>query len=196
MVRDELYTKGVQSLADLAVYMNGDGVDLKVCVESEFFSRDDGLPGLQKLYGFAFKEENVLVMEPNETYDKLRQAECDVAEGFATDGRIGAWGFYNLEDTLAFFPFYHPAPVVRQPVLDTNPAIADLLNNLWQYLDNETMIALNARVDIGADGILANGDEESVDDVATIFWSASVLCSPSRLRLARKSSMSNCCLAR
>ena len=186
MVRDELFTKGVQSLADLAVYMNGDGADLKVCVESEFFSRDDGLPGLQKLYGFAFKEENVLVMEPNETYDKLRQAECDVAEGFATDGRIGAWGFHNLEDTLAFFPFYHPAPVIRQPVLDTNPEIADLLNNLWQYLDNETMIALNARVDIGADGILANGDEESVDDVAYNFLVSKRIVQPEPIKVGSK----------
>lgn len=186
MVRDELYTEGVQSLADLAVYMNGDGADLKVCVEGEFFSRDDGLPGLQTLYGFAFKEENVLVMEPNETYDKLRQAECDVAEGFATDGRIGAWGFHNLADTLAFFPFYHPAPVVRQSVLDADPAIADLLNNLWQYLDNETMIALNARVDIGADGILANGDEESVDDVAYNFLVSKRIVQPDPIKVGSK----------
>ncbi len=186
MVRDELYMEGIQTLADLAVYLNGEGADLKVCVEGEFFSRDDGLPGLQTLYGFTFKEENVLVMEPNETYDKLRQGECDVAEGFATDGRIGAWGFHNLADTLAFFPFYHPAPVVRQTLLDGNPEIAELLNNLWQYLDNETMIALNARVDIGADGVLANGDEESVDDVAYNFLVSNRIVQPDPIKVGSK----------
>lgn len=186
MVRDDLYNDGVQSLADLAAYMNGEGADLKVCVEGEFFSRADGLPGLQTLYGFAFKEENVLVMEPNETYDKLRQGECDVAEGFATDGRIGAWGFHNLEDTLAFFPFYHPAPVVRAEVLDANPEIAALLNTLWQALDNETMIALNARVDIGADGVLGNGDEEGVDDVAYNFLVSNRLIQPEPIKVGSK----------
>jgi len=186
MVRDDLYNDGVQTLADLADYMNGDGADLKVCVEGEFFSRTDGLPGLQTLYGFAFQEENVLLMEPNETYDKLRQGECEVAEGYATDGRIGAWGFHNLEDTLAFFPFYNPAPVVRTEVLDANPAIADLLNNLWQALDNDTMIALNARVDIGADGVLGNGDEESVDDVAYNFLVSNRLIQPDPIKVGSK----------
>ena len=137
MVRQELIEQGVTTLTDLADYMNDNDAPLKLCVESEFYSRPDGLSGLQTVYDFAFSEENILVMEANETYNNLRNSTCDVAEGYSTDGRIQAWGFTNLADPLAFFPFYNPTPVARQEILDAYPEIADLINGLWATLDNE-----------------------------------------------------------
>lgn len=186
MVRQELIEQGIVTLADLATYMNANDAPLTVCVESEFFNRLDGLPGLQQLYGFAFKEENVLLMDSNEAYNNLRDGLCDLAEGYATDGRISAWGFTNLEDPLAFFPFYSPTPVVRQEILDEYPELADLINELWQYLDNETMIDLNARVDIGADGVLGNGDEEQIEDVAYNFLISKRLLKPAAIKVGSK----------
>ncbi|MEZ4622343.1 MAG: glycine betaine ABC transporter substrate-binding protein, partial [Caldilineaceae bacterium] len=175
MVGQDLIDEGVRSIDDLAVYMNANDAPLSICVEGEFYSRPDGLDGLQALYGFAFQEEKIQVMETSETYSKLRDGDCDVAEGFATDGRISAWNFTNLQDSLAFFPFYNPTPVVRKEVLDLHPEIAVLLNNLSRLIDEPTMSELNARVDIGADGILGNGDEESVEDVAYSFLRANRL---------------------
>jgi len=186
MVRQDLLDQGIVSLTDLADYMNANEASLTLCVESEFFIRQDGLPGLQELYGFAFLEENILVMEPNETYGNLRQGSCDVAEGYATDGRIRAWGFTNLADPLAFFPFYNPAPVVREEILADYPDLPEVINELWQYLDNETMIALNARVDIGGDGILSNGDEETIEDVAYNFLISKRLLKPAPIKVGSK----------
>lgn len=186
MVGQQLVDQGIVSLTDLADYMNANDASLKVCVESEFYSRQDGLPGLQTLYGFAFQEENILVMEPNETYSNLRDGNCDVAEGYATDGRISAWGFTNLADPLAFFPFYNPTPVVRQEILDAYPDLSGLINNLWQHLDNATMIDLNARVDIGADGVLGNGDEEKIEDVAYNFLISKRLIKPPAIKVGSK----------
>ncbi len=77
-----------------------------------------------------------------------------MSEGFSTDGRINAWGFYNLEDTLNFFPVYNPAPVVLQDLLTAYPEVEALLNQLGQHLDNDAMSQLNARVDIGPDGVI------------------------------------------
>ncbi|MCE7981303.1 MAG: hypothetical protein DYG89_08945 [Caldilinea sp. CFX5] len=186
MVRQTLIDQGIVSLADLADYMNANDAPLKICVESEFFSRQDGLSGLQTLYGFTFQEDNILVMEPNETYSNLRDGACDVAEGFATDGRISAWGFTNLADPLAFFPFYQPTPVVRQAILAAYPELSELINGLWQHLDNATMIDLNARVDIGADGVLANGDEEKIEDVAYNFLVSKRLVKPAAIKVGSK----------
>ncbi len=169
MVRQDLIDEGIRSIEDLASSMNANDSPLTLCVEGEFYARPDGLDGLQQLYGFTFPEENILVVETSDTYDKLRNGECDVAEGFATDGRINAWGFTNLEDSLAFFPFYNPTPVVRKEVLDLHPELAGLLNRLSALIDEATMSELNARVDIGPDGQLASGDEESVEDVAYQF---------------------------
>lgn len=186
MVRQELIDQGIVSLTDLADYMNANDSPLTVCLEGEFYSRQDGLSGLQTLYGFTFKEDNILVMEPNETYNNLRDGACDVAEGFATDGRISAWGFTNLADPQAFFPFYQPAPVVRQALLAAYPELPDLISGLWQQLDNATMIDLNARVDIGADGILANGDEEKIEDVAYNFLVSKRLVKPAAIKVGSK----------
>lgn len=186
MVRQELIDQGITSLTELATYMNDNGAPLKICVESEFYGRPDGLSGLQTVYDFAFSEENVLVMEANETYNNLRTASCDVAEGYSTDGRIQAWGFTNLADPLAFFPFYNPTPVARQEILDAYPEIADLINSLWQTLDNAAMTELNARVDIGADGILANGDEETIEDVAYNYLVSKRLIKPAAIKVGSK----------
>ncbi len=175
MVRQDLIDVGVDSIEALATYMTANETPLTLCVESEFYARPDGLDGLQALYGFTFAEENILVVETSDTYEKLRDGECDVAEGFATDGRINAWGFTNLADSLAYFPFYNPTPVVRKEVLDRHPEIKDLLNGLSTLLDEATMSELNARVDIGPDDQLASGDEESVTAVAYSFLRANRL---------------------
>ncbi|MFZ4661550.1 MAG: glycine betaine ABC transporter substrate-binding protein [Caldilineaceae bacterium] len=169
IVRLEIMNRGIQSVQDLANYMNNNNSPLKVCVETEFFSRQDGLIGLQALYDFQFKEENILVMGPSETYDHLRDGTCEVAEGFTTDGRIFAWGFHNLKDPLSFFPIYNPAPVIRRDILTVHPELENLLGSLGQYLDTNVMMQLNARVDLGPDGIIANGDEETPEDVARDF---------------------------
>ncbi len=169
MVRRELADEGLRSIGELATYMNTNDSPLTICVESEFYVRPDGLPGLQDRYEFAFQEENIFVMETSATYQQLREGGCDVAEGFATDGRISAWDFVRLEDSLSFFPFYNPTPVIRKEVLDLNPEIATLFEPLIARLTESAMSELNARVDIGADGELASGDEESVDEVAYSF---------------------------
>ncbi|MBX3012141.1 MAG: SH3 domain-containing protein [Caldilineaceae bacterium] len=186
LVRPDLSDQGLLTLADLADYMNANDSSLTICVESEFFSRQDGLTGLQTAYGFAFPEENILVMEPNETYNNLRTGNCDVAEGYATDGRISAWGFTALTDPLAFFPASQPTPVLRQALLDSYPELTELINGLWQYLDNDTMIALNTRVDIGADGVLGNGDEELAEAVAYSFLVSKRLIQPAAIKVGSK----------
>jgi glycine betaine/choline ABC-type transport system substrate-binding protein len=187
MVRQEMVDRGITTIEELATFMNENDAPFTICVESEFYAREqDGLKGLEARYGFAFKEENVLFMDVNQTYDALRNGECDVAEGFSTDGRIDAWGLYNLEDTLSFFPIYNPAPVIRQETLDRQPELAELLGSLGSRLDNTVMASLNARVDLGADGVIGSGDEETVADVAYSFLRSERLLKPPTLRVASK----------
>ncbi|MGB0389781.1 MAG: glycine betaine ABC transporter substrate-binding protein, partial [Ardenticatenaceae bacterium] len=149
--------------------MNANDAPLKICVESIFYSRADGLPTLQEHYGFEFQEENILLMELVQTYEGLRDGECEVAEGYSTDGRITAWGFANLVDSQAFFPAYNPAPTIRQDTLDAHPELAPLLAQIGPQLDEKTMTQLNARVALGADGTPSSGDEESAEEVAKEF---------------------------
>ena len=147
MKESEAQDLGIESISDLADYINGGG-DASLCTDQEFYARPDGFKGVENLYGFQFNEDQVALMDPGLTYKALQDDQCTVSMGFATDGRIAAFGFVNLVDDMKFFPVYNPAPVVRQEVLDANPGIADVLNPISQSLTTEKMTDLNKQVDI------------------------------------------------
>lgn len=138
---------GIQSISDLADYINNGG-DASLCTNQEFYARPDGFKGLEALYGFQFAEDQVNLMDSGLTYKALQDDQCTTAMGFATDGRIAAFGFFNLEDDKNYFPVYNPAPVIRQDVLDQTPGIADVLNPITAKLTTDKMTELNKSVDI------------------------------------------------
>ena len=150
---------GIESISDLADYINGGG-DASLCTDQEFYARPDGFKGVEELYGFQFDEAQVIMMDPGLTYKALQDDQCTTGMGFATDGRIPAFGFFNLVDDKQFFPVYNPAPVVRQESVDQFPGIATVLNPVAQALTTEKMMEMNKRVDI---------DEEDPEDVACDF---------------------------
>jgi osmoprotectant transport system substrate-binding protein len=157
MKQDKGNELGIKSISDLAAYINGGG-DASLCINQEFYARPDGFRGVEVLYGFQFNEAQVIMMDSGLTYKALQDGQCTTAMGFATDGRIAAFGFFNLEDDKQFFPVYNPAPVVRK---DANPDdIAKVLDPIAKALTTEKMMELNKRVDI---------DEEDVKDVACDF---------------------------
>jgi osmoprotectant transport system substrate-binding protein len=111
----------------------------------EFQVREDGLPGLESIYGKSpFK--NYKAVDPGLRYEALRQGQADVVLGYATDGEIQDLNLKMLEDDRQFFPPYQVAPVVRRDLLERYPQVATVLNNLSPYLTNEVMQDLNDRV--------------------------------------------------
>ncbi|HEY8446082.1 MAG TPA: glycine betaine ABC transporter substrate-binding protein [Thermomicrobiales bacterium] len=133
---------GVTKISDLI----GKSNDLVFGGTQEFLVRPDGLPGLTATYeGLEFGEERG--MDPGLLYQALDNGDVDVISAFATDGRIPALGLVTLEDDRGFFPPYFAAPVVRQELLDQDPAIADVLNKLAGQIDDQTMAQLNLQVD-------------------------------------------------
>lgn len=154
-------TDGLNSLSDLAASYNSDA-GLVMAVNAEFPQRPDGLPGLEEAYGFDTTRADLKAMDSGLTYQALNEDQVDVALVFATDGRIAAFDFRVLEDDQGFFPNYAIAPVVRTETLDANPGLADLLNSMSAVIDDATMQALNAKVDV---------DKMSIEDVAAGFLS-------------------------
>lgn len=168
MKRQAREEMGITEISDLQQYFENNP-DAQVCIDQEFAVRPDGLPALQEDYNLDINDQNVIPMEIGVSYKALRDGQCEVAMGFATDGRISAWSFYNLEDDQSFFPVYNPAPVVRQEVLDQYPGIRDVLNPIANALDTETMTRLNSLVDVGPDEELDTGDEREPREVARQF---------------------------
>lgn len=136
---DEL---GLSTVSDLS----GMASDLKFGATQEFMERDDGLPGLQATYG-GFNFQEVFALDPGLKYSGLQEGEFDVTTCFGTDGQIAGFGLVVLDDDLGFWPPYPAAPVVRGDVLDANPEIAEVLNQLAPLLDGPTMSGLNWAVD-------------------------------------------------
>jgi len=146
---------GVTTISDL-IEQSG---DLTLGGTQEFLTRPDGLPGLAETYaGLEFDDEQGL--DPGLLYQAVDSGDVDVISAFATDGRIPALGLVTLEDDLGFFPPYFAAPVVRQELLDEDPAIGEALNQLAGMIDDATMAGLNLRID---------EEGEEPEDVARAF---------------------------
>ncbi|MEM7133279.1 MAG: glycine betaine ABC transporter substrate-binding protein, partial [Chloroflexota bacterium] len=170
VVRPDLWEAGLRTYSDLAAYMSDTEPNLRLCMIDIILERPrDGLKALEEAYGFQFPIENVLALPVTENLPALRAGQCDVATSTSTDGRISSWGYHSLEDDKAFYPLYVPAPTIRQQIIAENPEVADILSSFGQYLDLATIHSLNARVDIGADGVADSGDEETPEAVALSF---------------------------
>lgn len=157
------------SIEELATYMNNNDSPLSICVEEDFFKRPDGLQALQVEYGFEFDESLIQVIEFGELYSKLAAGECDVAEGFRTDGRIETQGFRSLIDSRNFFPAYNASPVVQSALVGAYPNLTQAFEQLAVGLTNKTMVELNALIDFGSDAIPDTGDEELIETVAELY---------------------------
>lgn len=135
--------------------------DLRLGGPAEFPGRDD-TKHLEQVYNAqisAFKEYVQLGTGPLR-YDALKSGQVDAVVAFGTDGRIGADNLVVLQDDKNAYPIYQIAPVVRQDVLQANPAIADTLNKLAPLLTDQVMAGLNAKVDV---------DGQAYEDVAQEF---------------------------
>ncbi len=140
----------VKTLSDYAALVKSDKSASTLCVASEFTGRDDGLPGLEKAYGFSGEKTSTL--KDGAIYDSIKKGSpCNFGEVFTTDGRIEGLGLRVLEDDKKFFPVYNPAITLKESVLSKNPRLADVIDPIAKALDTATMQKLNSAVDNDGD---------------------------------------------
>ncbi|RJE89451.1 glycine betaine ABC transporter substrate-binding protein [Paracoccus onubensis] len=147
MRADDATEKGIATISDLAKSIN-DGSGLTFASNAEFYARSDGLKPLEEAYGFEFGRANVKRMDTGLVYQALNDGQVDVGLVFATDGRIPAFNFTMLQDDQGYFPSYALVPVIRDEVLEANPDIGEVLNEVSAKLNDEVMAQLNASVDV------------------------------------------------
>lgn len=148
---------GIKTISDL----QANAAKIRFASQGEFDEREDGIPGLEKVYGpFAWKSSKVY--DNGLKYQVVENDEADAAPAYTTEGRLVETDkFVLLEDDKQVWPPYNIAPVVRNEVLEAYPQIAEILNPISAALDTETVTSLNARVDI---------DQEEYEDVALEFY--------------------------
>jgi osmoprotectant transport system substrate-binding protein len=139
---------GISSISDLAAYVKKNPDDLIVGIGTEFWNRPDGFKKLAQVYSLRVPIDKIKKMSLGLAYQALKDGQIGVGMGFATDGRIAAFDFVNLEDDKQFFPVYNPAPVVRKKVLDKYPEIQQILEPLAKNLGTDEMQSMNKAVDV------------------------------------------------
>lgn len=161
VVRQEFVDeKGITDLSSFAEYVNEQDGRVRFATDHEFLYRPDGIPGMEDIYDFSWNRNDILTVSFGVTHMLLNEEEVEAAMAFGTDPQIARWDFFVLEDDANFFPYYDLAPVVRGEVLDQNPELEDLLNDLFQRIDAERMRELNAWVEF---------DDLEPDEVAEKF---------------------------
>jgi osmoprotectant transport system substrate-binding protein len=150
-IREEEQKKlGVEKLSDLGKLIKDKPDEATLCTESEFRSRDDGLPGMEKTYGYEFPKDNISLFDTGVVYDRTDKGEpCNFGSVFTTDGRIAGLGLYPLEDDKTFFPIYNPALEVKKSTYDEYGKQFDkIFTPIAKALDTNTMQKLNAQTDV------------------------------------------------
>lgn len=127
---DFVKENNVQTLSDLAaLYIEKEG-KISMFVTVEFSTRPDGLPAMQKHYGFEVDEGSLMTGAAGLSLIGLENHECEVGMVFGTDAKIAEHGWHVYQDDKAFFPPYDITPSIRKEVLDKYPEIEDILNEL------------------------------------------------------------------
>ncbi len=147
----------IKTISDLQAHAS----ELRFASQGEFDEREDGFPGLEKTYG-TFNWKSSKIYDNSLKYSVLENDEADVTPAYTTEGQlVNTDEFTLLEDDKQFWPPYNLAPVVRDNILDDNPDIKTILNNISAKLDTETVTELNAKVDV---------DGQEYTDVAKEYY--------------------------
>ena len=134
---------------------------LRFCSQGEFDEREDGIPGLTKLYG-EFNWKSSRIYDNGLKWEVIENDEADCAPAYTTEARLTETDkFVLLEDDKGMWPPYNLAPIVRNEVLKQYPEIEEILNTVSATLDTETVTQLNAKVDI---------EGEEYEDVAVEYF--------------------------
>ena len=112
----------------------------------EFATRQEGLLGLEKVYGLnpTFKPIAIGL-----TYKALDSGQVQVTDVFTTDPQLTTGKYTVLTDTKKIFGFQNVAPVVKQSLLNTEgPAFAQTINAVSALLTIPALQKMNAAVSL------------------------------------------------
>ncbi|GGS44751.1 glycine/betaine ABC transporter substrate-binding protein [Streptomyces griseoviridis] len=112
----------------------------------EFQTRQQGLKGLESEYGLKFKSFKALDAGGPLTQAALTRNTVQIADIFTTDPTIVKEKFVVLKDPDNFFGFANVTPLVHKDGLSQEGV--DALNAVSAKLDTETLLALDAQVQL------------------------------------------------
>jgi osmoprotectant transport system substrate-binding protein len=135
------------SLADFGTYLSSHP-STTVCIQSEFLTRPDGLPGLVSTYGWPSASSFHYTQIGTTAEKAIASGQCDAGEVYTTDSAIGVNNEVTLTDPKNLFPPDNAGLEVRSSVLQKYPSIGAWMTPVAAKLTTQVMLSLNAMVEI------------------------------------------------
>ena len=139
--KDWVMENNVVTISDLEPYAD----DLSLGTDPEFASRPDGLPQIDKIYGFTFGR--VRQMQPTLMYEAIKNNQVDAIGAYTTDSRVDMYNLSIVEDDKGALPPYNAIIIVRREFAE-NEALMQIFKKLEGQIDTDTMRRLNKLYDI------------------------------------------------
>ena len=139
--KDWVKEHNIVRLSELEPYAD----DLSLGVDPEFASRPDGLPQIDKVYGFTFGK--VRQMQPTLMYEAIKNNQVDAIGAYTTDSRVDLYNLSIVEDDKGALPPYDAVIIVRKEFVE-NEELLRIFKILEDQIDTETMRRLNKLYDI------------------------------------------------
>jgi len=157
---------GVRTISDFARLAQQNPQAATLCTAAEFPTRNDGLPAVERTYGFDLPDANVAVLDFGLVYTSVAARQpCNFAVVFGTDAQVLANDLVVLEDDKQGLATYNVAVSMREETFRANPqAYETLFGAIAAQLTTERATQLNSQVDI---------DGEQPEDVAEQFLTES-----------------------
>ncbi len=131
----------------MAAYLKANP-DTKVCMETEFPDRPDGLVLFTKATGYKIPQSQTQILDTGLIYTETQKGKCDFGEVFTTDGRIEGLKLGLVKDPGVMIVYnlsYTWQDAVYQKHAETYDELAD---KIFKGLSQKKMAELNAQVDI------------------------------------------------
>jgi len=139
--KDWVMENNVVTISDLEPYAD----DLSLGTDPEFASRPDGLPQIDKIYGFTFGR--VRQMQPTLMYEAIKNNQVDAIGAYTTDSRVDLYNLSIVEDDKGALPPYDAVIIVRKEFME-NEELMQIFKKLEGQIDTDTMRRLNKLYDI------------------------------------------------
>ena len=130
----------LRTLSDLARHP-----ELKLGLSNEFIGRADGWAGLAQRYGLS---QTPVGLDHGLAYDAIAAKQVDLIDIYTTDAKIAHLGLQVLQDDQHHFPRYDALVLYRLEVPQRFPAAWAALQKLQGRIDENAMIAMNARAEL------------------------------------------------
>lgn len=131
----------------MAAYLKANP-DTKVCMETEFPDRPDGLVLFTKATGYKIPQSQIQILDTGLIYTQTAAGKCDFGEIFTTDGRIEALNLDLVKDPGAMI-IYNLSFTWQNAVYQKHAKTYDeLADKIFGGLTQKKMAELNAKVDV------------------------------------------------